>query len=42
MDEYQTLVVIDLGTCLHVPYASEDDDGDGEGGMTDVSCRLVH
>ena len=40
MDEYKTSVVIDLGMCLRVPYASEDD-GDGEGGVTDVSSGTL-
>jgi serine/threonine protein kinase len=31
VDEYKTSVVIDLGMCLRVPYASDD------GGITDVS-----
>ena len=40
VDEYKTSVVIDLGMCLRVPYASEDDD-DGEGGVTDVSSGTL-
>ena len=38
LDKYKTSVVIDLGMwteCLRVLYPSKDD-GDGEGGVTDV------
>ena len=33
VDEYSTSIVIDLGMCLRVPFAADDDDGQ----VTDVS-----